>query len=250
MAGLVETGSCHMAGVVSFPSQFHRGLGHHLDFTRAETHWAQPYDEVSYLTDLFGTLSTIPEDGDDDDGKQIPVPQKHGTKRKAEFALVSLTNEEGVRSHVAMTSRNFILDSGCSYTMDNCLEGMYDVEVVNEPITGAVEGPVATRKGTEKILCYRMSNGEECVRETSMLYAKDLNEPLLSMTYEMEREGAQVGGPDGIRLTIQKKTGGSVPRSRRKKIEAGQTDGAPKDHRRWRLGAPPRRFYVHYGAIF
>ena len=123
----------------------------------------------------------------------------------------------------SFTNNTMFGDSGTSYHIRNSDEGMYDVEIIDQTISGIGNGVKAKKKGKLRCLIKQV-DGTSTSKVLSVKYCENANENLFSITQELSK-GAKLGSDEENNITLSYPDGSSITFDRRIKTRDGWVCG-------------------------
>ena len=127
-------------------------------------------------------------------------------------------------THPSFTSSTMFGDSGSSCHIRNTMEGMFDVETINEQIGGVGNNICATRKGKLRANILQADGTKKTKVLSPVKYSKDAQENLLSITAEMSA-GAKLSSNPNKDIQLVYPDGDTVTFDRRIKTKDGWVSG-------------------------
>ena len=193
-------------------------------------------EEESYTCELgLVTIEEVPElvprsdkdsdeetdTEDEDEDNTVRTVLTSDTQPAEETALKCLVDG---KEYPSFTSKTAYGDTGASTHMRKSLEGMYDLEEINENIGGVGGGVKATRKGKFRGLITQ-ANGDKAYRNLDCVkYAAGLQEDLFSITAELTA-GAKISNDENNNIGLTYKDGTTIKFDRRVKTKDGWVAG-------------------------
>ena len=123
-------------------------------------------------------------------------------------------------THPSFTSSTMFGDSGSSCHIRNTMEGMFDVEIINEQIGGVGNNICATRKGKLRANILQADGTKKTKVLSPVKFSKDAQENLLSITAEMSA-GAKLSSNSNKDIQLVYPDGDTVTFDRRIKTKDG-----------------------------